>query len=579
MAAGALHHYQKRNLLIQAALLSEGFSLSESVRARVAEHYVEQGVMPHDNVDADLPPAKSIYGTSVKRVTVNRSGTVLVDFDEEIGQQSLIFTPSVSPVSGLVDWRCTSDSIGNKTLELLRPACQHIASTNEGKLINAIANSKVDEARQQLLLGANPNAVVNGNTPLMLASKIGSLEIVKLLSDQGASVDNNALNSERRTPLMVAITSNNAEVVAYLLSKGASVTRRDYKGLTAQDHAVNTDRRLGGERYELMVLARLNPNFAGAPKRKSKAKRSSADQAAHLESLHGQFVLAATDCHVQRLATLLREENDYDYDSPELIDGEPLTSHIRKPVCSGKLHAFIKTKSVYQKALHAKFSAANRACDLKGVDSLLRANTELDIVERDDRYSHFDRAVISGCADLVSYYIRGHDMGDHLDGEHLANAIHKAPTTKQVEMVGTLIAAGIDVNYRDDSGETLLAAAISLEQPVVAKFLVDAGADVNATTKNDSYPLIEASKKGFNHLVTQLIRQGAKINQQDAMGRTALISAVAKGRKRLVDTLLRSGANPLHRDNDGISSVALAESRNFDQIYTQLTATASSDIN
>ena len=575
MVAGAWHSYQKRNLLIQAALYSEGFALSKSVKDRVSDHYVQHSVMPHDNAAADVPPAKSIYGTSVKRVSVNRSGLVMVDFDEEIGLQSMIFTPSVSPVSGLLEWRCTSDSIDRKVLELLKPPCHHMASTNEGQLINAIANANLDAAKQLLESGANPDAVVNGNAPLMLASKLGNLDLVKMLIDHGASVDNNALNSERRTPLMVAINSDNADVVGFLLAKGASVTRRDYKGLTAQDHAVNTDRRLSGERYELMVLARLNPNFAGKPARKTTSGRSAAEQRAHLESLYLQLTHAARDCHVQRLATLLQEENDYA--SPEIIDGKPLSSHIRKPVCAEKLTLFVKTKDSYKKALDARFSVANQACDLKSVDALLRANPGLDILKRERLHSHFDKAMFSGCSNIIAFYIRDHGLGDKIDGSQLLSAIRKSPQAKQVELVGTLLAAGVDVNHRDDNGETPLAAAISLEQPVVAKYLVDAGADVNAPTVNDSYPLIEASKKGFNHLVSQLIRQGADINQQDAMGRTALVAAVAKGRRRLVDTLLRAGANAMHRDKDGISAVMLAESRNFRQIYAQLTASASND--
>jgi len=229
VSAGALHAHQKRNLLLQAALLSEGYALSASVKKRVSEYYIQNNAMPHDNASADLPPAKSIYGTSVKRVSVNRSGLIMVDFDEEIGRQSMIFTPSVSPITTQIEWRCSSDSIDRKVLDLLKPTCNYTAATNEGKLIHAIANSHIDTIAQLLNSGANPDAVVNGNTPLMLASKIGKVEVVRMLFEKGASVDNNALNSERRTPLMVAINSNNADVVGYLLANGASVTRRDYR--------------------------------------------------------------------------------------------------------------------------------------------------------------------------------------------------------------------------------------------------------------------------------------------------------------------------------------------------------------
>ena len=575
MSAGAWHSYQQRNLLIQAALLSEGFSLSESVKLRVSDHYFRHSVMPHDNASAELPPAKSIYGTSVKRISVNRSGLVMVDFDEEIGRQSMVFTPSVNPASGIIEWRCTSDSIDQKVLEVLKPNCNYTTATNEGQLIKALANNNIQRVAELLEAGANPDAVVNGNTPLMLAAKMGDIDAVKLLVDKGASIDNNALNSERRTPLMVAINSDNADVVGLLLAKGASVTRRDYKGLTAQEHAINTDRRLGGERYELMVLARLNPDFAGKPAQRANTQRTAAQQAAHLESLYIQLSQAATDCHVHRLATLLREENDYN--SPEMIAGEPLSSHIRKPACARTLQTFIRTKNTYKAALNARFASASSACDQKTVDGLMRKNPDLNIMESATANSHFDRAVSSGCSNLVSYFIRGEKLKNQLDGSVLLNAIRQSPQETIVALVGSLIEAGVDVNHKDETGQSPLAAAIALEQPVVAKYLVDAGADVNAATNNNSYPLIEASKKGFNHLATQLIRQGADINQQDSLGRTALIASVAKGHRRLVDTLLRAGANAMHRDKDGISAVMLAESKNFKQIYSQLTASASND--
>jgi len=570
LGAGALHAYQKRNLLLQAALLSEGYALSVEVKRRVADYYIQNNTMPHDNLSADLPPAKSIYGTSVKRVSVNRSGLIMVDFDEEIGRQSMLFTPSISPVTGLLDWRCSSDSIDRKVLELLKPACKFTAVTNEGRLINAIANNHIDIIQQLLDSEADADAVINGNTPLMLASKIGNVDVVKMLVEKGASIDNNALNSERRSPLMVAISSDNADVVGYLLANGASVNRRDYNGLTALDHAANTDRRLGGERYQLMVLARHNPDFAGAPQLGAGTGRTTAEQTAHLERLYSQLSQAAIDCHVQRLATLFQEENDFN--PPEIVDGKPLATQIQKPECSTKLRSYIKTKNIYKKALSARFSAANTACDLKSVEVMLRSNPDIDIVGQKRLYSYFEQAMFAGCSDLVAFYIRDYQLGEKLVGNHLLGAIRRTPQKKQVEIVGALIVAGVDVNYRDENGDTPLAAAISLEQPVVAKYLVDAGANVSAPTRDKSYPLIEASKKGYHHLVLQLIHRGASIKQQDALGRTALLAAVAIGRPRLVDTLLRAGANALQKDNTGINAVMLAKSKNYKQIHAQLTA-------
>ena len=55
-------------------------------------------------------------------------------------------------------------------------------------------------------------------TPLHHACHCGQLDIVKLLLDHGADIDNQAINGG--TPLMRAIESSKEAVVSYLISKG-----------------------------------------------------------------------------------------------------------------------------------------------------------------------------------------------------------------------------------------------------------------------------------------------------------------------------------------------------------------------
>jgi len=569
--AGALHSYHSRNLYIQAALLAEAFNLTAHVKLRVADHYVKHGVMPHDNESAQLPPAKSIYGTSVKRVAINRGGVLLVDFDEEIGKQSMTFTPTVSPVSGLLSWHCTSDSIAEKVLVKLKPNCSYLPASLESQLMNAVANKDLLKVNQLLDQGVQQDAVVNGNTPLMLAAKIGRVDVVKRLLDNGAKVDNAALNSERRTPLMVAINSNNPEVVGVLLASGASVSRKDYKGLTALDHAVATDRRLGGERFVLMISASFNPQFAGSVQ-PIERKETPAERAAKMDALYGELRQAAKECHVQRLSSLLRAEHDLAV--PELIDGKPLSRHVRKPACSATLTQFLASKSSYQRAVQARFSAVVQRCNAKQTEAMLREHVALDVMSTDGHSSHFQRAIVSGCTQVVSALLRNKRHAAELEDTVLISAINQAPTNSLVRLIGSLIAAGANVNAQTSDGQSPLAAAIALEHPVVAKYLVDAGANVNAPTMNGSYPLVEATKKGYEHLVLQLINNNAALDQRDALGRTALLAAVARGHHRLVDTLLRAGANRRIKDTNGIDALVLAESRNYRQIKTLLTASS-----
>ncbi len=569
-AAGAFHSWNTRGLLVKAAMYSEAFNLTSHVKLRVADHYVSNGVMPSDNSDVDLPAPKSLFGTSVKRVAINRGGVLVVDFEDRIGSQSMTFSPSVSQVSGLLNWNCTSDSIDRAILALLKPSCAHQPSTAASKLIYGIANNDVPEVQRLLAQGTLPDTVVNGNTPLMLAAKIGNTQIVQALLDSGAQVDNPALSSERRTPLMVAISSNNPDVVSLLLSKGASVTRRDYKSMSAVDHATVTDRRFGGERFTLMVSARFNPQFAGSDGIAEPIVIDEDSEDDRLQGLYLEYLGAAQSCHVQRLSTLLLNEGELD--SPELVDGQPLSIHIRKPECAPLLQDHLRVKASYQLASRAHLAARVHQCDVQGVARALKENPDLDVTQLYRQQSPIQRVISSGCQAVLRLIVREQSLAGKLSEDILVNAILLAPQETLVKLVGNLIAADANVNGIDSSGRTPLATAIALEQPVVAKYLIDAGASLNQRTSNGSYPVIEATKKGYEHLALQMVAGGADLNAKDSLGRTALFAAVSRGQQRLVQALIQAGADTSITDGNGINPVVLAESRNLKTIKSLLIA-------
>ncbi|MBX2836213.1 MAG: ankyrin repeat domain-containing protein [Gammaproteobacteria bacterium] len=571
VSAGALHSYQQRNLYIQAALLSEAYTLVAPVKRQVSDHYIRNGVMPHDNAGAGISPASSIFGTSVTRVSVNRGGAILVDFDEEIGKQAMLFSPTINSGSGLLNWRCSSDSIAIEVLEKLKPSCTHLPSSVESKLMHAIANRSVANVESLLAKGADTDVVVNGNTPLMLAAKIGDLAIVNALLRAGAAVDNKGVNAERRTPLMVAISSDNADIAAELLSRGASVERKDYRGLTAYDYAEETDRRLTGERYTLMVAARLNPMFAG--RQHPFEFKNNAPKIADLKVLYVQLRTAAQDCNAYRLTSLLKAQDDLG--GSLKVGGKLLSDHLAKPACSEQLLEFLSTRKSYQRALNARFANAMQTCNSHQVEQALNENPNIDVFRFVRDKSHFNRAVTAGCSNIIALITRKLDIKEQLADDTLAMAIRHAPQSAIIEIVGLLIDAGAKINTVDVNGETPLSLAIAMEQPVVAKFILDAGADVNQSTANASYPIIEASKKGMDHLVDQMLKLGANVDQQDLLGRTALLAAVARGQDRLVGTLLKQGADALLEDRNGISAITLAESKNLSKIHRLLTASNS----
>lgn len=80
-----------------------------------------------------------------------------------------------------------------------------------------------------------------GNTPLMLAARIGNLDAARILISRGANL--NATNSMGETPLIASVQRRDVAMTRLLLTQGADATRRDTAtGLTARDYAARDGR-------------------------------------------------------------------------------------------------------------------------------------------------------------------------------------------------------------------------------------------------------------------------------------------------------------------------------------------------
>ncbi len=569
---GAIHSRHSHSRFVQAAGLSEAFSLVSTVKLRVSDYHAKHGVMPHDNAQAGVQPPRSLYGTDVKQIAIQRGGHIFVEFDDQEGTRSMVFTPTVSVSNGAMTWECSSDSIESQVLQKIKPACRFDTANADSRMMRAIAIQDLAGLDAALANGADSSAVIHGNTPLMRAAKIGSLPIVERLLNAGAGVDQALPHDERQTPLMVAINSGNEQVVQLLLGFGASLTRTDYHGLTALDYAIAKDQELGGNRFVVQISARLNPQLAGALEQSALTSDQLLEQEMQLQNYYHELRNAASDCHVLRIATLFEQESELDAEA--LVDGLPLSYHTQKPRCSTSLTRYIGTKAVFQRAVQARFALAVRECDSTQMESMLSENDSLHVNSSHGGISHLDRAVKSGCSDLVNILSRTEKFQFAKNDDVLLRAIQSAPRSSLVTMVGALIEAGANVDSRDVDGRSPLLASISLEQPVIAQYLISADAKINGVIGDASYPIVEASKKGYVRVVKFLIDEGVDVNVQDKLGRSALMVAVNRGHTDLVAILLEAGADIKLRDIHGIDAVVLAQSSSRKRIKSMLLAPA-----
>jgi len=147
---------------------------------------------------------------------------------------------------------------------------QQIASEANIALFNASLSGNVKEVAKLLKTGeANPNYFYNpadSKNSLMVASEIGSLEIVNLLLTAGAAVPN-ALNlGTRYSSLQYAVVRDHVEVARLLLSNGAYIDHQNAYGNTAIHIAASE-----GSIKCLDLLMKTNANVTLVNNKKSTA--------------------------------------------------------------------------------------------------------------------------------------------------------------------------------------------------------------------------------------------------------------------------------------------------------------------
>ncbi|CAD5114977.1 unnamed protein product [Dimorphilus gyrociliatus] len=113
------------------------------------------------------------------------------------------------------------------------------------------------------------------------------------------------------------------------------------------------------------------------------------------------------------------------------------------------------------------------------------------------------------------------------------------------------------VNVYESSGTSPIHAAAEIGNLAALKRLINFGADVNTTTKNESKttPLIIAATFGHDRIVEELIHRGADVNHKDLWGYSPIIKAASNGHISTVKLLLRNNANVNDCNRSGASAL------------------------
>jgi len=130
--------------------------------------------------------------------------------------------------------------------------------------------------------------------------------------------------------------------------------------------------------------------------------------------------------------------------------------------------------------------------------------------------------------------------------------------------IQSLLTRKVDVNQAQGDGSTALHWAAYRDDLEMARLLIQAGANVKATTRlGDFTPLFMAAKNGNGTMVELLLKAGADVNAPNKAGTTALMLAAASSKPDALKVLLDRGANVDARDTiNGQTAVMFAAAVN-----------------
>ena len=149
------------------------------------------------------------------------------------------------------------------------------------------------------------------------------------------------------------------------------------------------------------------------------------------------------------------------------------------------------------------------------------------------------------------------------------NALIAAASEGQIETVQALIAAGADVNFRNNDGHSALILAAARGHIAVVGYLIAAGADVNARDNVHGISSLNlAATQGHTEMVRDLIAAGADVNARTNNGISALIRAASDGQTEIVRDLIAAGADVNARTDTGYSALSLTRSNAIRQLLT-----------
>lgn len=181
-----------------------------------------------------------------------------------------------------------------------------------------------------------------------------------------------------------------------------------------------------------------------------------------------------------------------------------------------------------------------------------------------DSSKKFIKAAKDGDMKTVMYYLRKYYYSGKVNlndaDEQGITALSHAARKGHTEILGKMIAFGLDREKADHEGNTPLLAALAEKKSNSVDTLMSYGVNVNAHNNAYIYPLHFAAHEGDVDRVRQFLQKGADINAVITNnGNTALHWAISRGHANVVEELVQAGARLDMPDKKGHTQMDFAK--------------------
>lgn len=326
-------------------------------------------------------------------------------------------------------------------------------------------------------------------TPLLAAAAMGHMKTVCRLLFWGAAVD--AIDCEGRTALCLAAARGSVEVVRALLDRGLDENHKDDLGWTPL-HAAACE----GHRSVCAALT----------ERGSMARVGEMD-------IEGRtpLILAAQEGHLSTARLLLDRRSPIDH---RAYDG------------------------------HSALSAALLEGHAEVAELLMRRGADTDVRDAEGRPLLY-LLVLEGRLEMATLLIEKGGVPLESKDSEGRTALHVVCWQGAVDLVNLLLKRGANPNAQDSEGRPPLHSVAWTGHGDVGRYLLEAnGINIHLSCHQGATALSIAAQEGHANIVAMLLERGANTDHVDKYGRSPVKVAAKHGHFNIVRLLESYGAKP-----------------------------------